>query len=71
MGYASSFARVGAIISPILFGTLILSIHFSGVFIMSFIIMLIGALAVIILGKETTSQDLEATSSPDIIGESA
>lgn len=64
MGYASSFARVGAIISPILFGALVLSIHFSGVFAMSFIIMLIGALAVIILGKETTSKDLEATSAP-------
>ncbi|MEM3786667.1 MAG: MFS transporter [Nitrososphaeria archaeon] len=69
MGYASSFARVGAIISPILFGVLLLSIHFAGVFILSFIVMLIGALSVIILGKETTSKDLEATSSPDIRGE--
>jgi putative MFS transporter len=65
MGYASSFARVGAIASPILFGVLLSSIHFSGIFVMSFIIMLIGALAVIILGKETTSKDLEATSAPE------
>ncbi len=66
MGYASSFARMGAIISPVLFGALVLSIHFSGVFTMSFIIMLIGALAVIILGKETTSKDLEATSASSV-----
>ncbi len=65
MGYASSFARVGAIIAPILFGALLISIHFSGVFVMSFIVMLIGAVGVIVLGKETTRADLEKSSEPE------
>ncbi|MEM4380284.1 MAG: MFS transporter, partial [Thermoplasmatales archaeon] len=62
MGYASSFARIGSIMSPILFGVLLASIHFSGVFTMSFLVMLVGAASVLILGQETTSKDLEKTS---------
>ena len=63
MGYASSFARIGAIISPIAFGILAVSIHFSGVFVISFIVMLFGAISVLILGTETKDKDLERTGS--------
>lgn len=68
MGFASSFARVGAIISPITFGIFLSVIHFSGTFVLTFIIMAIGAVTVLVLGQETTGKDLEQTSAPQLKG---
>ena len=68
MGFASSFARVGVIISPITFGIFLSVIHFSGTFVLTFIIMAIGAVTVLVLGQETTGKDLEQTSAPQLKG---
>ncbi|MFM0009580.1 MFS transporter [Paraburkholderia sediminicola] len=62
MGTASAFGRIGAICSPMLVGYVYPLWGFAGVFGMTTVILLIGALAVIFLGVSTTGKTLEEIS---------
>ena len=66
MGAASSFARLGAIASPTLVGFIYPILGFAGVFGMTTLVLLTGALAVLFFGVNTTGRTLE-----DITGEGA
>ena len=59
MGTASAFGRIGAICSPMLVGYIFPLWGFAGVFGMTTVILLIGALAVIFLGVSTSGKTLE------------
>ncbi|WP_233848664.1 MFS transporter [Paraburkholderia sp. HD33-4] len=59
MGTASAFGRIGAICSPMLVGFIYPLWGFAGVFGMTTVILLIGALAVIFLGVSTAGRTLE------------
>ncbi|PZE21709.1 MFS transporter [Paenibacillus xerothermodurans] len=59
VGLAASFGRVGGVVAPFLVGTLVTAgVGIQGIFIMFFVAILIGALAVFVLGKETKGQEL-------------
>lgn len=62
MGAASAFGRIGAIASPMLVGYLYPLYGFSGVFGMTTIVLLSGALAVLLLGVSTAGRSLEEIS---------
>ncbi|MGH8777935.1 MFS transporter [Paraburkholderia sp.] len=62
MGTASAFGRIGAICSPMLVGYIYPLWGFAGVFGMTTVILLIGALAVLILGVSTSGKTLEEIS---------
>ncbi|MEA3087136.1 MAG: transporter, putative metabolite:H+ symporter, partial [Paraburkholderia sp.] len=62
MGTASAFGRIGAICSPMLVGYIYPLWGFAGVFGMTTVILLVGALAVIFLGVSTTGKTLEEIS---------
>ncbi|WP_454744078.1 MFS transporter [Cupriavidus necator] len=59
MGAASSFGRIGAIASPALVGYIYPLLGFSGVFGMTTLVMLVGALTVLIFGIQTKGRTLE------------
>ncbi|MBP0639736.1 MFS transporter [Cupriavidus sp. AcVe19-6a] len=59
MGAASSFGRIGAIASPALVGYIYPILGFSGVFGMTTMVMLVGALTVLIFGIQTKGRTLE------------
>jgi putative MFS transporter len=59
MGTASAFGRIGAICSPMLVGYVYPLWGFAGVFGMTTVILLIGALAVLVLGVSTSGKTLE------------
>ncbi len=59
MGAASAFGRIGAICSPMLVGYIYPLWGFPGVFGMTTVILLIGALAVLLLGVSTSGKTLE------------
>lgn len=59
VGLASSFGRVGSIIGPLLVGVLVgAGVSISQVFSLFFITILIGAVAVLFLGKETKGLEM-------------
>jgi MFS transporter, putative metabolite:H+ symporter len=58
-GSASSFGRIGGLLAPIAIGYLLPVYGFSGVFILSTVVLLIGALSILILGNETNGKYLE------------
>jgi putative MFS transporter len=58
VGYAASFGRVGGVIGPFLVGMLVARhISMNSIFMVFFIAIVLGALAVLFLGKETKSTD--------------
>ncbi|TBL77908.1 MFS transporter [Paenibacillus thalictri] len=58
VGLAASFGRVGGVIGPYLVGYLVAQkIAISGIFVIFFVAIVIGALAVMFLGKETKGVD--------------
>ncbi|OWT72785.1 MULTISPECIES: MFS transporter [unclassified Achromobacter] len=59
MGAASSFARLGAIASPTIVGVIYPALGFAGVFGMTTLVLLTGALAVLFFGIDTTGRTLE------------
>jgi putative MFS transporter len=59
MGVASSFARIGGLASPIIIGFTYAKIGFVGVFTITTVVLIFGALVVAILGMSTTGKSLE------------
>ena len=59
MGTASSIGRLGAIASPLLVGWLYPHFGFAGVFGTTTVVLLIGALAVVVMGVKTRNRSLE------------
>ena len=59
MGVASSFGRIGGLSAPIIIGYTFARIGFGGVFTITTIVLVIGALAVALLGIGTAGKSLE------------
>jgi MFS transporter, putative metabolite:H+ symporter len=59
MGVASSFGRIGGLSAPIVIGHTYSQIGFSGVFVITTIVLVTGALAVALLGIGTAGKSLE------------
>ncbi|WP_084266654.1 MFS transporter [Paenibacillus sabinae] len=60
VGMAASFGRVGGIIAPLLVGVLVeWSVSIQAIFLLFFVTVIIGAAAVLFLGKETKGLDLQ------------
>ncbi len=59
MGVASSFGRIGGLSAPIVIGYTYARIGFAGVFTITTIVLVIGALAVALLGIATAGKSLE------------
>jgi len=59
MGVASSFGRVGGLAAPLIIGFTYARIGFVGVFTITTIVLILGALAVAIMGRSTTGKNLE------------
>ena len=66
MGVASSFGRIGGIAAPIIIGVTYAQIGFSGVFIITMAVLMLGALGVAILGMRTTGKTLEQITAEEI-----
>ncbi|WP_342561153.1 MFS transporter [Paenibacillus sp. FSL R7-0345] len=59
VGLATSFGRIGGILAPLLVGVLVgKDISISTIFMLFFVTIVIGALAVLLLGKETKGTEL-------------
>jgi putative MFS transporter len=58
-GTASAIGRIGAIVSPILVGYLYPISGFAGVFGATTVVLLLGALAVVVMGVPTRGRSLE------------
>jgi putative MFS transporter len=59
MGVASAFGRIGGLSAPIVIGNTFARIGFSGVFLMTTIVLVVGALAVALFGMSTAGKSLE------------
>ncbi|MNV99898.1 putative niacin/nicotinamide transporter NaiP [compost metagenome] len=60
VGLAASFGRIGGIIAPLLVGLLVgRSVGLPSIFVLFFVTILIGAAAVLFLGRETKGIDLD------------
>lgn len=60
VGMAASFGRIGGIIAPLLVGVLVeWSVSIQAIFLLFFVTVIIGAAAVLFLGKETKGLDLQ------------
>ena len=66
MGTASSIGRIGAILSPTLVGWLYPHFGFAGVFGTTTVVLLIGALAVLIMGINTRNRSLEEITAEEL-----
>ncbi len=62
MGVASSFGRIGGLSAPIIIGYTFARIGFGGVFTITTIVLVTGALAVAVLGIATAGKSLEQIS---------
>ncbi len=59
VGLATSFGRIGGIIAPLLVGVMVgKDVSISAIFMLFFVTIVIGALAVLVLGKETKGTEL-------------
>ncbi|WP_179945335.1 MFS transporter [Paenibacillus durus] len=59
VGMAASFGRIGGIIAPLLVGVLVgQSVGISSIFLLFFATIIVGAIAVLFLGKETKGMEL-------------
>jgi MFS transporter, putative metabolite:H+ symporter len=68
-GVASAIGRLGAISAPILVGAIFPKLGFGGVFGVTTGVLLMGALAVLILGVRTHGRSLEAITAAELEGE--
>ena len=59
MGVASAFGRLGGLSAPIVIGHAYEQIGFGGVFVMTTVVLVAGALAVAVLGIATAGKSLE------------
>ena len=59
MGVASAFGRIGGLSSPIVIGYTFARIGFGGVFLITTVVLVAGALAVALLGIGTAGKSLE------------
>jgi putative MFS transporter len=59
MGVASSFGRIGGLSSPIVIGYAYRWLEFRGVFLLTTIVLVVGALAIAVLGIATAGKSLE------------
>lgn len=66
MGVASAFGRIGGLSAPIVIGYTFLRIGFGGVFLITSIVLVIGALAVGLLGIGTAGKSLEQITSEEL-----
>ncbi len=71
MGTASSIGRLGAIASPLLVGWLYPHFGFAGVFGTTTVVLLIGALAVMLMGVKTRNRSLEDITAEELAYEAA
>ena len=62
MGVASAFGRIGGLSAPIVIGNTFSKIGFAGVFVITTIVLVAGALAVALLGIRTAGKSLEQIS---------
>ena len=62
MGVASAFGRVGGILAPIVIGLTFARIGFAGVFVITTVVLVLGALIVGIMGIRTAGRTLEEIS---------
>lgn len=66
MGVASAFGRVGGILAPLIIGFTFARIEFGGVFFMITAVLVIGALAVALVGMRTSGKTLEQITASEI-----
>jgi putative MFS transporter len=66
MGVASAFGRIGGLSAPIVIGYTFLRIGFGGVFLITSIVLVIGALAVGLLGIGTAGKSLEQITAEEL-----
>jgi putative MFS transporter len=66
MGVASSFGRIGGLSVPIVIGYTFQWIGFGGVFLITTIVLVIGALAVALLGIGTAGKSLEQITAEEL-----
>lgn len=66
MGVASSFGRIGGLSAPLIIGFTYAQIGFIGVFTITTIVLLIGALGVAVLGMSTAGKSLEQISVEEV-----
>ncbi len=66
MGVASAFGRLGGLSAPIVIGYTFLRIGFGGVFLITTIVLVIGALAVGLLGIGTAGKSLEQITAEEL-----
>jgi putative MFS transporter len=66
MGVASSFGRIGGLSAPIVIGYTFERIAFAGVFTITTIVLVIGALAVAVLGIGTAGKSLEQITAEEL-----
>lgn len=66
MGVASSFGRIGGLSAPIVIGYTFRQIGFDGVFVITTIVLVIGALAVAWLGIATAGKSLEQITAEEL-----
>ena len=66
MGVASAFGRIGGIAAPIIIGITYAQIGFGGVFTITTIVLVLGALVVAALGLGTTGKTLEQITAEEI-----
>jgi putative MFS transporter len=66
MGVASSFGRIGGLSAPIVIGYTFRTIGFGGVFVITTIVLVLGALAVAVLGIGTAGKSLEQITSEEM-----
>jgi putative MFS transporter len=63
MGVASSVGRIGGLLAPLIIGFTYANIGFAGVFTITYIVLVVGALGVAILGASTAGKSLEQIAS--------
>jgi putative MFS transporter len=66
MGVASAFGRIGGLSAPIVIGYTFRQIGFGGVFVITTIVLVLGALAVALLGIRTAGKSLEQITAEEL-----
>ncbi len=66
MGVASAFGRIGGLSAPIVIGCTFPRIGFGGVFLITTIVLVIGALVVGLLGIGTAGKSLEQITAEEL-----
>lgn len=66
MGVASSFGRIGGLSAPIVIGYTFRHIGFGGVFVITTLVLVVGALAVAVFGIRTAGKSLEQITAEEV-----